>query len=145
MGMFDYVIGVPTRCRLCPSCGYRLTNWQSKDSVCKLLEVHYTRVDDFYTNCEKCHPFVRYRLKRGFADSSAMLTRPVRGRYAVDYALVLPKSKTSKPESPEDKSQKQPRMPEGPPPNPTEFENNENNCQQLNSGGSTCPKTRTES
>jgi hypothetical protein len=58
MGMFDYIIEVPGYLCVCPDCGATLGGWQSKDAVCRLWDVHYTRVTSFHTICEDCKAFV---------------------------------------------------------------------------------------
>lgn len=67
MGMFDEVIGVPASLSKCPSCDEKLDYWQSKDGKCLCNEIHFQKVDNFYTSCEECGTWVEFtRGKRKF-------------------------------------------------------------------------------
>ena len=59
MGMFDYI-----KLKIdCPSCGARVTSFQSKDGPCYLTELNYWEVDNFYTSCGKCNLWIEYVRK----------------------------------------------------------------------------------
>lgn len=50
MGMYDYIKFEHN----CPKCGTKLTDWQSKNGACKLLELEPWQVSDFHTYCDNC-------------------------------------------------------------------------------------------
>jgi hypothetical protein len=56
MGMFDYV---DFECD-CPSCGEKVTGFQSKDGPRELRTLKPWYVNNFYTSCSKCKRWVEY-------------------------------------------------------------------------------------
>lgn len=60
MGMFDYVDFEAN----CPICGNYLTEWQSKDGPCGMMEIPVTAVDQFYTSCKRCGTWIHYQIRR---------------------------------------------------------------------------------
>ena len=59
MGMFDWVnIKV-----LCPKCGRKIEDFQSKDGDCMLECLEFWQVDNFYSYCIDCDAMIDYILK----------------------------------------------------------------------------------
>lgn len=61
MGMFDYVT-VPVEAQVCPACGAKVNDFQSKDGLCQMDEpVSWTGCNRFYTSCSNCSAWIEYR------------------------------------------------------------------------------------
>lgn len=82
--MFDWVVGLDLKC---PNCTAKMDGWQTKDSICQLANVHYTRVQNFYTSCScygGCGTWVEYTDKM-FDNDADNLALPVQGRSLDNY------------------------------------------------------------
>jgi len=54
MGMYDDVEFEMS----CPSCGEKVSGFQSKDGPCLLLKVNVSQIRNFYTSCSKCSTWI---------------------------------------------------------------------------------------
>ena len=59
MGMYDDIIFEDT----CPTCGSKVTGFQSKDAECNLDKLNYWEVRNFYAPCRKCKTWIEYDLE----------------------------------------------------------------------------------
>ena len=60
MGMFDYVHFEMD----CPTCGHRLTTFQSKDADCTMDRIEPDSLSNFYESCHKCKTWVEFSRPR---------------------------------------------------------------------------------
>ena len=63
MGMFDYVKYEAK----CFNCGADLSNFQTKDTECRLdlVEPEYCTYEGFYTNCDACNTWNEFITENG--------------------------------------------------------------------------------
>jgi len=59
MGMYDKIKYEMD----CPTCGVRVTGFQSKDKDCKLATLEFWEVDNFYALCPKCSTWIEFNRK----------------------------------------------------------------------------------
>lgn len=59
MGLFSYV---DFQCD-CPSCGVKVTEFQTKDGLCCMEVVNPWEVVNFYTSCKSCGAWIEYTKK----------------------------------------------------------------------------------
>jgi len=59
MGMFNWV-NLKIKC---PNCGEVVSGFQTKDGELSCTTVEYERVNDFYSDCEKCGCWIQFTRK----------------------------------------------------------------------------------
>ena len=64
MGMFDYIEHSYT----C-DCGNVVDDFQSKDGPCQLLTLTPLQVNNFYSNCDKCHTRLNFSRYTALSDT----------------------------------------------------------------------------
>jgi len=76
----------------CPNCGARFKEFQSKDDECRLKTIPFTRVQNFYTGCDKCGAWIDYEVKSIFptVERKVRLKDADRYDYTTDIIEVTP-------------------------------------------------------
>lgn len=64
MGMFDEI---EFSCD-CPTCGDKVSDFQSKDGPCELLKLKPLQVSNFYAICRNCKTWIEYRRLASMPD-----------------------------------------------------------------------------
>lgn len=63
MGMYD-IVNYEAHC---PNCGYRVTEWQTKELNCEMKLLEPWEVNYFYTYCGKCKNSIEAKVDKVIA------------------------------------------------------------------------------
>ncbi len=60
MGCVDHIKDFATPC---PRCGAPICGFQSKDGACNSEDISFRTVDEFHSDCARCHAWLSYKYK----------------------------------------------------------------------------------